>query len=157
MINAAAADDTQAKYEVRAEPIVALAFVENDLQCTEADGKQPESDVINAEIRAAAFFHVRRIGDQHIGEEQRDDSDGNIDEENPAPIEIVGNPAAQSGADRGRQNHGHAVNGERHAALFRRERVRENRLLARLESAAAHALKYPEKNQQRRDWEPGRT
>ena len=51
------------------------------------------------------------------------------------------------GTNRGSQNHGHAVNRERHAALLRRKRVGEDRLLARLEPAAADSLKYPEEDQ----------
>ena len=35
--------------EVRAEPVVALAFIENDLQGAEAEREQAEADVVNPE------------------------------------------------------------------------------------------------------------
>src|SRR5271163_2795117 len=126
------ADDGHGDDEVRAEPIVALALIEDDLHGAEAEGEQAETDVINAEAGAFLLLHVGRIADQHIGENQRNDTDGNVDEENPAPVEIVSDPSAEGGTDRRSEHHGHAVNGESHSAFSRLESVRKNCLFAGL-------------------------
>ena len=113
----------------------------------EAEGEQAEADVINTESGAFLLPHVRWIADEHVGEQQRNDSDGNIDEENPAPVEIVGDPAAEGGTD-GRSEHDrHAVNGEGHAALSGLESVGENCLFAGLQAAAADSLQHAKNNQ----------
>ena len=56
------------------------------------------------------------------------------------PVEVVGNPAAERRADGRRDDDSHAVEGEGLAALFNREGVGEDGLLAGGESAAAEAL-----------------
>src|SRR6202795_1526591 len=89
------ADDGHDDDEVGAEPIVALALIEDHLHGAETEGEEAEADVINAEASAFLLLHVGGIADEHIGEQQRNDADGNIDEENPAPVEIVSNPAAE--------------------------------------------------------------
>ena len=73
--------------------------------------------------------------------------DGNVDVENPAPTVVVGDPSAQGGADRRRDDDGHAVHGKSHAAFRGRKRIGENGLLAGLQSAAARALQDAEKYQ----------
>src|SRR5580700_2449916 len=83
------ADDGHDDDEGRAEPIVALTFIEDDLHGAETESEQAEADVINAEAGAFFLFHVGRIADQHIGEDQRNNADRNVDEKNPAPVEIV--------------------------------------------------------------------
>ena len=86
-----------------------------------AEGEQAESDEINTEAFAFFLLHVRRIADEHVGEQERNDADRNIDEENPAPIEIVSDPSAERGTDCWREHHGHAVHREGHAAFSRLE------------------------------------
>src|SRR5271170_7659287 len=141
------ADDGHGDDEVRAEPIVALAFIEDDLHGAEAESEEAEADVINAEASAFLLLHIGRIADEHVGEQQRNDADGNIDEENPAPIEIVGDPSAEGGADGRSEHYGHAVNGESHAAFSRLESVGENCLFAGLQAAAADSLQHAKNNQ----------
>src|SRR5271155_3097429 len=141
------ADDGNGDDEVRAEPIVALAFIEDDLHGAEAECEQAEADVIHAEAGAFLLLHVGRIADEHVGEQQRNDAYGDVDEENPAPVEIVGDPSAQGGADGRSEHHRHAVNGEGHAAFSRFESVGENCLLAGLQAAAADALQHAKNNQ----------
>ena len=41
--------------KVRAEPVVALPFIEHDLQRAKAERQQPETNVINAEVLAASL------------------------------------------------------------------------------------------------------
>ena len=103
--------------------------------------------IINTEAVAFFLLHVRGIADEHVGEQQGNDADGNIDEENPAPIEIVSDPSAERGTDGRSEHHGHAVNGKSHAALTRLESVRENCLFAGLQAAAADALQHAKNDQ----------
>ena len=88
----------------------------------------------------AAALEVGRVFDHAVGEIEREQADGDVDEEDPVPVEVVGDPAAEGGADGGRDDDGHAVDGEGLAALFDGEGVGEDGLLAGGEAAAAGAL-----------------
>ncbi len=68
------------------------------------------------------------------------DADRDIDEENPAPGEVIGDPSAKSGPDCGSGDYGDAVNREGHAALGGRKSIGEYGLFAGLQSASTHAL-----------------
>jgi hypothetical protein len=65
------------------------------------------------------------------------------------PVEVVGDPAAEGGADGGRDDDGHAVDREGLAALFDGEGVGEDGLLAGREAAAAEALQDAGDDEQR--------
>ncbi len=60
---------------------------------------------------------------------------------------VVDDPSADGGAEDGSENHRHAVDGKGHAALFRREGVGQNGLLAGLQSSAGSALQDAEEDQ----------
>ncbi len=92
-------------------------------------------------------LEVRRVRHDAVREDQRRDADGDVDEEHPAPGEVVGDEAAERRPDRGREDDGHAVDGHRHAALRRREGVGQDGLLARAEAAAADALQDAEEDE----------
>src|ERR1700722_1548210 len=143
------ADGRHGYDETRVEPIVALAFVEDYLQGAESDGDQAETEIVDAAFHVALFLEVWRVLDQSRGEKQRDNSDRDVDIENPAPTEIVGDVAADRRANCRRENHGHAVYGERHAAFRGGKRVGEDGLLARLKAATARALQNPADDQHR--------
>ena len=87
---------------------------------------------------------------------ERDDADRDVEEEDPAPGVVVDDPAADGGAEHGRDDDGHAVNREGHAALLRREGVGEDGLLAGLEAAAGRALQDAEEDQHAEAWARGR-
>ncbi len=78
--------------EVRAEPVVLLALVEHDLQAANADRQQADAPVVDAALCSVA--KIRRIEDEHFGQDERDDADGDVDVEDPAPAVVVGEPAA---------------------------------------------------------------
>ncbi len=78
--------------------------------------------------------------DEAVGEEEREQADGDVDEEDPAPVVVVGDPAAEHGADGGRGDDGDGVEGEGGGAFGGREGVDEDGLLDRGEAAAADAL-----------------
>ncbi len=130
--------------EGAAEPVVLLPFVEDDLQCTHANDKQREADVIEPQFRAAPRLalgdHRRRIGEHARRHQRQQDADRHVEQKHPAPAEIVGDPAAERRPDRRRKNHGDAVGGKGLAALGRRKRIGEDRLRVRLKPAAADPL-----------------
>ena len=72
---------------------------------------------------------------------------GHVDEEDPVPGVVVGDPAADRRADRGRDDDGDTVQRERLRPLLRRKRIREHRLLAGRHSAAADPLQDAEQQQ----------
>ena len=86
---------------------------------------------------------MRRVLDHPGSQQKRDNSDGNVDIEDPAPAIVVGNEATERRTDGGRDDYGHAVNRESHAAFFRRECIRQDGLLARLQASSAGALQNP--------------
>ena len=97
--------------------------------------------------RSLAIFSQGGSSTTRLVREEREQADRHVDEKDPAPAEIVGDPAAERGPDGGRDDHGHAVNGEGHAALFAGKRVGEDGLFAGLQSAAARALQHAEEDQ----------
>ncbi len=86
-------------------------------------------------------FHLvcdpRRVFDDAAGKEERDDADGDVEEEDPAPVEVVGDVAAEGGSDGRGADDGEAVHGEGLTTLFGREGVGEDGLFGGSESAAA--------------------
>src|SRR5258708_22981089 len=60
---------------------------------------------------------------------------------------IVSDPPAEPRPDGWRYNHSEPVHRKRHAPLLQRKRIVQNRLLARLQPAAAYALQDPENHQ----------
>ena len=95
------------------------------------------------------FSKPGRIFHQTAGEEEREQADRQVDKEDPVPVEVVGNPAAQRGTDGGCDDHGHAVNSESLAALLGGEGVGQNGLFGRLQSSAARALQDARDNEPR--------
>jgi hypothetical protein len=72
---------------------------------------------------------VRRVFDERLVRKSDRDGDGDVDEEDPAPVEVVGDVAAEGGADGGRDDDGESVEREGLAALLGREGVGEDGLL----------------------------
>ena len=140
-------DDRAGDDEAGAEPVVFLALVEHGLQRADGDDEQAQAPVIDALLALADFGQIRRVFDDAVGEVERQDADRNVDEEDPAPTVVVDDPAADGGAEHGSEHHRHAVNGEGHAALFRREGVGQDGLLAGLQAAAGRALQHAEEDQ----------
>ena len=97
----------------------------------------------------AAAFEVRRILDHAVGEPEREYADWNGDEEDPVPGEVVGDPAAEGGADGGSDDDRHAIDREGLAALVDGEGVSQNGLLAGCEASAACSLQDAGDDEQR--------
>ena len=98
-------DGSESRDEVRFEPIVFLAFVEHDLETANRERDQRQPDVVDIQHRAAPaperdlLLHVWGVFDQPVGQNQGENTHWNVDEENPAPVEIVGEVAAKGRPD----------------------------------------------------------
>ncbi len=124
----------EADDEVRSEPVLFLPFIERDLQRAHRDHQQTYADVVDAIKIVPVGFLVRRIFDQPVGEEQRQDAYWNVDVENPVPGVVVRDPAAERGSDRRRQYGNQAVEGKGEAAFRGLKRVGHDGLRHRLQS-----------------------
>ena len=87
--------------------------------------------------------------DQRGGKEEAEQTDRDIDEEDPAPGVVVGDPSAQRGTDDRSNDHAHTVNGHGHALFGAGKALDQDGLRDRLQSAAASTLQHPEQHQQR--------
>ena len=136
---------------VRAEPVVALAFVEHEFERAEPDRDQREADVVDAQSLAEQLppllFGAGGLVDQRADQKQRDQSHRHVDQEDPVPGIVVGDPAAERRPDHRRDHDRDAVDRKGLAALFGRKRVGEDRLLAGRHAAAAEALQDAEQHQ----------
>ena len=105
------------------------AFVEHHLDEAQAHAQQAQADEIDLETLLERLANqIGRVLDQRDRHQDGHHADRHIDEENPAPRKTVGDPAAERGADDGRDHHAHAVNGHRHALLFAREAFHQDGL-----------------------------
>ncbi len=125
-----------------AEPVFLLAFIEGELEAAYAEGYKAETEEVDFEMLGLfhAEFEMRWVFDHTVAEIERDEADGDVDEEDPVPVEVVRDPPTESGADCGRDDDGHAVNGEGLTTFFDGEGVGEDGLLAGGEAATARAL-----------------
>src|ERR1700733_4446334 len=135
-----------------AEPVFLLAFVEGELEAADTDGYEAETHEVDLEVFGLLFAELecRRVFDHAVAEVERDETDGDVDEEDPMPVEVVGDPAAEGGADGGGDDDCHAVDGEGLATLFDGEGVGEDGLLAGGEAATACALEDARDDEKRK-------
>ncbi len=126
--------------EAGGEPVVLFALVEHDLHAAHGDGEECEAHVVHVAQLRRIGLDPRRIFDQARDEKESEDADGNVDEEDPAPGEVVGDPAAERGADGWREHGDEAVEREGLSALVRLERVGHDGLRHGLHAAAACSL-----------------
>src|ERR1700693_6123137 len=98
--------------EVGGEPIVLLAFIEHDLHAAHGDGEEAQAKEVHVFEELAVGLDPWWIFDEACDEEECQEADGNVDEEDPAPGEVVGDPAAKSRADGGSEDGDKAVEGE---------------------------------------------
>ncbi len=138
--------------EITFEPVQGLSAIKDHFQAREGHGHGENSPAVYFQFAILArclhlALELRRIGEQAAGEDQRDDANGNVDEENPAPAPMVGDPAAQGRTDRRGRYNGHAVESESGCAFRRRKSIHQDGLLYRSESAAADSLQDAKKDQ----------
>src|SRR3546814_2161509 len=73
---------------------------------------------------------------------------GQVDVEHPAPREIIGQPAAERGADDRPEDRAHAPDRHRRAVAFGRTDVAQDRLAPRPERRAENALEQTESSEE---------
>src|SRR6266852_8024888 len=146
-------DRKEQNNEAALEPILRLATIEDNFQARKAEGHEDDPEAINA--KPAAFpgrydftRELRRVGHQPLGQEQRQNPDGNVDKEDPSPTPVVGDPPTERRADHGGSHDGHAVESEGRRSLLRRECVYKDGLLDRSEAASSDALQNAKEDEQ---------
>ncbi len=92
----------------------------------------------------ADALEIGRVFHDAAGENEGENAYGDIEEEDPAPGVVVGDPAADGGTDGGRDDDGHPVDGEGDAAFLGSEGVGQDGALAGLQAPAGRALKDAE-------------
>ena len=126
--------------EAGCEPGIFFALVEHDLQAAHGNGEEAEAKVVHVAQARAVGLDPRRIIDQSADQKEGQNADRNVDEEDPAPGIIIGDPTAEGGADRGREDGDETVEGKGLASLLRLEAVGHDGLGHGLHSAAAGSL-----------------
>jgi hypothetical protein len=129
----------------RGEPVDLLAAVEHDLGGGEPQGHQAEADVVDAALPPRP--DVRRILDDGVDEEGGQDADREVDEEDPAPGVVVGDPPAEGRAEDRRHDDAHGKRRHGRAPPGGLEALHEDRLRDRLEGPAAQPLEDPRHDQ----------
>ncbi len=86
----------QHRDEARIPPVVALSTLQHPLQRTDAKRQQDYSEIVDP-IGPLLVLGVGNVGDR---EDCRDDAEWNVDVEDPRPIVVVRDPAAECGAER---------------------------------------------------------
>ena len=99
-----------------------LAFLEHDLKGGESDGQQADAGPVHA-ARGLQRRGVIRGQEEHAHGRGKN-AHGHIDEEDPAPAQVIGQPAAEHRADGGPDDDAEPEDRLRDAALLRRERLR---------------------------------
>ena len=126
--------------EAGGEPVVLFALVEHDLQAAHGDGEEAEAEIVHVAQAGEVGFDPGRIVDQAVDQDEGQNADRDVDEEDPAPGVVVGDPAAQGGADGGSEDGDEAVEGKGLAALLGLEGVGHDGLGHGLHASAAEAL-----------------
>jgi hypothetical protein len=116
-------ENRQGQNEMRPKPVVFLAFVEHHLQCSYSERQERHANIIYLHCRTRQALNPRRIFVKAKDQEECQNSDRQIDEENPPPAVVVSDPASQGRADSRRDDRSDAVERKCQTALLRRKRV----------------------------------
>src|SRR5690242_2496351 len=132
------------------KPVLTLALVEDNLETAERNRNQYQADPVDIEtarepLSTLLLQHIR-LDQQPLNQEQGRDADRHIDEEDPVPGHVVGDPASDGGTDRRRNDHRNAIERKSLRTLLRRKRVGQDRLLARHHAATAESLENAEED-----------
>ena len=101
--------------------------------------------------RVEAVLRLRHVARQDArGERQRDDADRQVDEEDPAPGDVVDEPAAEDRAQDRAEQHRDADDAHHAADALRAGGAGEDRHAERHQHAAAEALQHAEGDQRLR-------
>ena len=121
-----------------AEPVVFLAFVEDDLEATGPDDQEAHAEVVEA--GDAGVLDGGGIDNVAVDHEERRAADRDVDVEGVAPGVGVGEIAAEGGTEDGGDDDSEGEDGHGGAAFGGREAFEQDGLGDGLEGAAAGAL-----------------
>src|SRR5580692_6966274 len=127
-----------------AKPVILLPLVEHDLESAYSQCEQRKSDVVELD-RAFAAKKLRRIFDQPIDKQQRQQPYRQIDQKDPAPGRNIREPAAECWSNRRRTHSRNSIDRKGQAALLRWKSIRQNRLRHGLQASASSALQHAKK------------
>src|SRR5262249_24886860 len=112
--------------------------------------EQPQADVIKvqgpAEQLRPLLLQVLRVLNDEVGQHQGQGTDRDIDVEDPAPVVLDHEVAAQGRADDGRQQGRDAEHRLGDALLLGRKRIEQHGLAGGLQAAPGQALDHPEQD-----------
>src|SRR5712672_3101470 len=111
--------------EVRAEPVQLLPFVQHNLQTGNAERQVAHAPEIYFGCRA---FDVARIEDKYAGQKHCQNSDRNIDVEDPSPAVAVGKPSSEHWAEHGGDHDTESPKPHGFAAILRRKDLHQDGL-----------------------------
>ncbi len=121
----------------RAEPVLDLPAIEQQLKRPDADAERRESEEIEARFADCRLRHEA----QHP--EESEDAEWYVDEEHPAPVVILGQPAAERGSHDGSEAGRHRPHRHGPGLTFRRVDVEQHGLGQRHQRGPAKALQQP--------------
>src|SRR5579863_10416163 len=110
----------------RAEPVIFLTLVENDLQAAQPQGQKAEADTV--QLAGMSVFYVGRVLHVPRDHEHCEDADWNIDVKRPAPGIAVGEPSAERWTQHWSDHYSKREHGHCHTALLGRKGFEQDRL-----------------------------
>ena len=122
------------------QPVFGVAAIQEHLQGTDADREQERTCPIGGRTRP------RRLLEKGRQQHEVDDADRQIDVKDPAPVEVVGDEAADGRPHDRAEQDADAPNGHRLAAVGRRECIHHNGLRQGNDAGTECALQKPEAN-----------
>jgi hypothetical protein len=126
---------------VGGEPVILLSFIEDHLQRAHAEREHADAPVIDAALLPP---DVGRIEDEQPRHDDRSQADRQINIEDPAPTEVVGEVAADDGAEHGGHHDAESPKRHRLAPVPGREGFQHHGLRKRLKRSAGSALRHAE-------------
>ena len=122
------ADHTEGRDEPRGESVIDFVSVQQDLQRAEADEDEDQPEYVDVQAlgqqRPPLLLQHLRLHNQQPDQCQRQQPDRQVDQKDPVPGEVVGQPATQHRADRRGADHGEAIQRERLRDASRAETCR---------------------------------
>ena len=137
-------DDGQHHDRGRVEPVLVVAEVEQDLQRAHAQHQGGQADVVHLRLFQPFRAALQLAAHHRAGE----DADRHVDEEDPFPAVVVGDPAAQDRAGDGRDHRHHRQQRDRLSAPCRRIDRQQQRLGDRVHRPGHEALQRARQHQQ---------
>lgn len=137
------------------EPVAPLSFLDDELRRCQARGQERDSGPVDVRplgggARAILREDLRILADEGPGHHQPEETDGQRDEEDPRPVEVIDDVAAEHRAECGADHHDHARERHGHPLLGLRERLTEDGLLGRLHGAPSEPLEDAERDELRK-------